>query len=184
VTELNSSKGTQQCRCLLPHLRTETDPVSETLCFLVFKIPDDGQNHLEPTGKCLGKQSLFIPRITSIYGSTALVDLSRFSVSWSFYTVGRTPWTGDQPVARPLPTHRTTQTQNICTGIEASSGIRTHDPSVRVGEDGSCPRQRGHCDRLENHIQYISTLRENNYEICNVTAGGTYSNHCVLNVTS
>jgi hypothetical protein len=29
-----------------------------------------------------------------------------------FSTVGRTPWTGDQPVARPLPTHRTTQTQN------------------------------------------------------------------------
>jgi hypothetical protein len=29
-----------------------------------------------------------------------------------FYTVGRTPSTGDQPVARPLPTHRTIQTQN------------------------------------------------------------------------
>jgi hypothetical protein len=29
------------------------------------------------------------------------------------YTVGRTPWTGDQPVARPLPTHRTTQTQKL-----------------------------------------------------------------------
>jgi hypothetical protein len=29
-----------------------------------------------------------------------------------FYTAGRTPWTGDQPVATPLPTHRTTQTQN------------------------------------------------------------------------
>jgi hypothetical protein len=28
------------------------------------------------------------------------------------YTVGRTPWTGHQPVARPLPIHRTTQTQN------------------------------------------------------------------------
>jgi hypothetical protein len=28
------------------------------------------------------------------------------------YTVGRAPWTGDQPVARPLPIHRTTQTQN------------------------------------------------------------------------
>jgi hypothetical protein len=27
------------------------------------------------------------------------------------YTVGRTPWTGDQPVARPLPTRRTTQTE-------------------------------------------------------------------------
>jgi hypothetical protein len=29
------------------------------------------------------------------------------------YTVGRTPWTGDQPVAMPLPVHRITQTQNI-----------------------------------------------------------------------
>jgi hypothetical protein len=28
------------------------------------------------------------------------------------YRVGSTPWTGDQPVARPLPTHRTAQTQN------------------------------------------------------------------------
>jgi hypothetical protein len=30
----------------------------------------------------------------------------------NLYTVGRTLWTSDQPVARPLPTHRTTQTQN------------------------------------------------------------------------
>jgi hypothetical protein len=29
-----------------------------------------------------------------------------------FYTDDRTSWTGDQPVARPLPTHRTTQIQN------------------------------------------------------------------------
>jgi hypothetical protein len=28
------------------------------------------------------------------------------------YTVGRSPWTGDQPVARPPRTHRTTPTQN------------------------------------------------------------------------
>jgi hypothetical protein len=28
------------------------------------------------------------------------------------YAVGRTSWTVDQPVARPQPTHRTTQTQN------------------------------------------------------------------------
>jgi hypothetical protein len=38
----------------------------------------------------------------------------------SAYTVGRTPWTGDQPVARPLPTHRTTQTQNKCTHTSMS----------------------------------------------------------------
>jgi hypothetical protein len=33
----------------------------------------------------------------------------------NLYTVGGIPWTGDQPVARPLPTRRTTQTQNKCT---------------------------------------------------------------------
>jgi hypothetical protein len=36
----------------------------------------------------------------------------RFFSFLIFYAVGRTPWTGDEPVARPLPTHRTTQTQN------------------------------------------------------------------------
>jgi hypothetical protein len=29
----------------------------------------------------------------------------------NLYTVDRIPWTGDQPVARTLPTHRTTQTR-------------------------------------------------------------------------
>jgi hypothetical protein len=43
-------------------------------------------------------------------------------------TVGRTPRTGDQSIARPLPI----QTQ---TNIHAMSGIRTQDPSVRAGED-------------------------------------------------
>jgi hypothetical protein len=28
------------------------------------------------------------------------------------YIIGRTPWSGEQSVAKPLPTHRTTQTQN------------------------------------------------------------------------
>jgi hypothetical protein len=39
-------------------------------------------------------------------------------LSFSFailYTVGRTPCTEDLSVARPLPTHRTTQTQNKLT---------------------------------------------------------------------
>jgi hypothetical protein len=51
----------------------------------------------------------------SIYLSTALQPFfgpwPLFS-SLILYTVGRTPWTGDQPVARPLPIHKTTQTQN------------------------------------------------------------------------
>jgi hypothetical protein len=32
-----------------------------------------------------------------------------------FFTQSRSPWTSDQPVARPLPTERTTQTQNKST---------------------------------------------------------------------
>jgi hypothetical protein len=50
----------------------------------------------------------------SIYGSTVLCwTLAAFSISYSYvYKVGRTPWTGDQPIARPLPSHRTAQTQN------------------------------------------------------------------------
>jgi hypothetical protein len=49
----------------------------------------------------------------SIYGSTVILfGLGRFFGFLILYTVGRTPWTGDEPVARPLPTHRTTQTQN------------------------------------------------------------------------
>jgi hypothetical protein len=54
---------------------------------------------------------------------------------------GRPPWTGDQPVARPLPTHRTTQTEQTHTDIHASSGILTHDPSFRASEDSSCLRR-------------------------------------------
>jgi hypothetical protein len=42
------------------------------------------------------------------YGSTALCwALAAFSSFLIPYTVGRTPWTGDQPAARPLPTHTT-----------------------------------------------------------------------------
>jgi hypothetical protein len=41
-----------------------------------------------------------------------LLGLDRFFSFLIFYTVGRTSWTGDQPVARSLPAHRTTQMQN------------------------------------------------------------------------
>jgi hypothetical protein len=48
----------------------------------------------------------------SIYGSTVLCRASAAFQVPNLYTVGRTSWTGDQPVERPLPIHRTTQTQN------------------------------------------------------------------------
>jgi hypothetical protein len=54
-----------------------------------------------------------------------------FSVSLflDLYTVCRTPWTGDQPVASTLPTHSTTQTQ-----------IKRTQPSMpRVGFESTIP---------------------------------------------
>jgi hypothetical protein len=54
------------------------------------------------------------PARLSIYGSTTvlLLNVGLFFSFLILYTVGRIPWTGDQPVARPLPAHRTKQTQN------------------------------------------------------------------------
>jgi hypothetical protein len=65
---------------------------------------------------------------TAIYLYMALESFLDFGCFLSFlllYAVGRTPWTVDQPVARPLPTHGTTPKQNIrtqtsmpCVGFE------------------------------------------------------------------
>jgi hypothetical protein len=45
------------------------------------------------------------------------------------HTIGRTPWTGNQPIARPLPIHRTTETQNK----------RTQTSIPRVGFEPTIP---------------------------------------------
>jgi hypothetical protein len=90
------------------------------------------------------------------------------SEMWTLQIVGGTPWTGDQPVAKPLPTQ-----DNINADIYASSEIRTHDLSVLAGEDLSCLRTRSHCDwqtqilspvytvytSFNRHIKHASTKR-------------------------
>jgi hypothetical protein len=73
----------------------------------------------------------------------------RFTSVTKSRTVGRTPSTGDQLVARPLTVHKhrkthTTQTLNI----HALCGIQTHGPGVRASEDNSCLRPLGYRDRL------------------------------------
>jgi hypothetical protein len=97
----------------------------------------------------------FLYQQTPSTPSTALTKISKllsFSL-WRFFsflilhTVGRTPWTGDQPVSSPLPTHRKTQTQNKRTQTSTPNEIRTHYPSVRAAENGSCLRPRGHSDQ-------------------------------------
>jgi hypothetical protein len=57
------------------------------------------------------------------------LDFDRFFSLLILYTADRTPWTGDQPVARPLPAHRTTQTQNK----------RTQATMLRMGFEPTIP---------------------------------------------
>jgi hypothetical protein len=83
----------------------------------------------------------------TIYLSIYLWFYSPFVGPWLFfsvlilYRVGRTPWTGDQPIARPLRTHRTTQTQNTRTqtsmqptspAFERAKAVHALDPAATV----------------------------------------------------
>jgi hypothetical protein len=71
------------------------------------------------------------------------------------FTDGRTPWTSDQLVARLLPKHGATQTQNkrIHTPkIQALCGIRTQDPGFRASENSTCLRPLGSRDRRTLNI--------------------------------
>jgi hypothetical protein len=72
-----------------------------------------------------------IRRYTSFLISVAVQSLKDLcclrGVSQPVQTLGRTPWASDQPVARPLPTQH-----GKTTDIRAVSGIRTHDPGLRV----------------------------------------------------
>jgi hypothetical protein len=70
------------------------------------------------------------------------VDIFQFL---NLYIVGRTPWTGDQPVSRPLSTHRTTQTQNKRT--QTSMPLVGFEPTISVFEWAktvSCLRAAAH----------------------------------------
>ena len=79
--------------------------------------------------------------------------IERFAGPWPLfsslivYTVGRIPWTGDQSVARPLPTQTDNKRTHPC--LECDSNPR---PSPRAGEDRSCLRSRCRCDRLQGTL--------------------------------
>jgi hypothetical protein len=59
----------------------------------------------------LANEHIFVA-VICLWLYSSLLDLGRSFSFLILYTVGRSPWTGDQPVARPLAVPRTTQTQN------------------------------------------------------------------------
>jgi hypothetical protein len=89
--------------------------------------------------------------------------LSAFQ-SPDLFTIDRTPWTSDQLIARPLPKHRTAQTQNryiYTPNFRALRGIRIHDHRVRASKDSSCLRPLGYCDRKsKNFVCILSQMKE------------------------
>jgi hypothetical protein len=64
---------------------------------------------------------------------------------------------GNQPIVRPLPTLRTTQTQNKRTQTSMPRVGFEHKIPVFGRADISCLRPRGHCDWF--HCNYVLVLK-------------------------
>jgi hypothetical protein len=100
--------------------------------------------------------------ILSFFFSLAVQPPWALASAFQFYyhfTDGRTPWTSNQLVARPLPKHRATQTQNKHTpNIHALCGIR-----FRACEDSPL----GYCDRpvLSCNDQIVITRSDDNLHL-------------------
>jgi hypothetical protein len=80
---------------------------------------------------------------------STLLGPYRFFSFVILYTVGRTPWRGDQPVARPLVIHRTAQTHNK--RAQTSMSRVGFEPKMSVFERTETVHAlhpRGHCNRL------------------------------------
>jgi hypothetical protein len=71
---------------------------------------------------------IFIPLIPYFYG----VEVFHFSLD--LYTIGRTPWTSDRPVIRPLPKYRTTQIQENVHTRQTSMPYLGFEPTTTASE--------------------------------------------------
>jgi hypothetical protein len=84
----------------------------------------------------IGKaKDLSAPLRMYLWLCSPLLGLGRFFSFLILHTVGRTPWAGDQPVVRPLPTHR----------INAETSMPSVGFEPRT-QNSSYLRPRGHCD--------------------------------------
>jgi hypothetical protein len=105
-----------------------------------------------------------------------LLSLGRFFSYLTFYTVGRTPWMGDQPVER-LPTHRRAQTQNKRT--QTSMSQVGFEPTIPVCERAktvhALERAATVIGYSENPTKPINPLREQMHSF-----GFRYNNYSAL----
>jgi hypothetical protein len=102
--------------------------------------------------------SICLSIYVSIYGSTSFCwPLSSFSGSWSFTQWIRFFWTGNQPVARPLPTHGTTQTRNKRTQSSVPQG--GFKPTIPVFEQAKTQGISGFLDFIHRPVFEVQKPR-------------------------
>jgi hypothetical protein len=94
---------------------------------------------------------VYVKHTLSLYGSTALWTLAAF---FSFLIYTQSVGLFGRGISRRKAatyTQNNTNTEWMHTDIHALSGIRTHDPSVKAGEEISWRRPRDYCDRRVKH---------------------------------
>jgi hypothetical protein len=130
-------------RCVLDCLSSEA-----TGCFLPLQWPDTIQHlreinpFIHPTARPPVR-----PYFHTSMAVQPCVGLWPLFIFLIFYTVGRTSWTGNKSVARPLPAH---------TGQHKHRINADRHPCLKwdMGEVNSCFRPRGHCDRRLRGLWY------------------------------
>jgi hypothetical protein len=103
--------------------------------------------------------SLYLSMYLSIYLQPFL-GLGRFFLFLDVYTVGRTPWTGGQPFARPLPAHKRAQTQNKRT--QTSMPQAEFEPKIPALERAKRVRALDHATtviRLSWSIPFLTEIQ-------------------------
>jgi hypothetical protein len=135
-------------------LVTWFDCLTSRVRFAMYDIQDETQYALQLSVVwCLVKKKfentytthvlrglIFVIHVTVKWGNILLylsMTLQPFVGPWPRFQFlnpvhSRTPWTGDQPVTRPLPIHRTTQTQNKRT--QTSMSRVRFEPTIPVFE--------------------------------------------------
>jgi hypothetical protein len=111
-----------------------------------------------------------ITSLSLLWLYSPLLGLCRFVSFLTLHTVGRTPSTGDQHVARPLPTHRTAQAQNKRTQCRHSCLKWGSNPRSQCL---SGRRPCGNSDRQRAYYTGVHTLLEPSVNRRNLNLGRT-----------
>jgi hypothetical protein len=172
--------------------------LSHFVSFLQFQVNSisraEAEGGIAGDGKpCRGnaKKKKKKKSVYSIFPSVPLILLYVCEVFFLFnhFTVGRTPWTGDLPVARPLPKHRTTQTQKNAYTHQTSMPWMGFEHTITVSEraktehalERSATVTRSLCSPVWNHDREGSLIMKVTLHFC-LESKPSFSSHAYPNV--